>query len=87
MLIEFKLSMPKVGSWNGRWTGEENYYAKIINIPKSKEENIKIILDKGYFHYDFGDGWSVGINVRQINSKEATKIRKKVRDFMVMNGW
>lgn len=27
MLIQFTLSMPNVGSWNGKWSGRENLYA------------------------------------------------------------
>lgn len=81
MLVEFKLSMPNVGSWNGRWTGEEKYYAVIRNFSKSKENDIKSILEKGYFNYNFGDGWSARISVRKIDSKEATKIRKKSNGF------
>jgi hypothetical protein len=73
--------MPNVGSWNGRWTGDEKYYAVIRNYPKSKEEDIKKILDTGYFHYSFGDGWSAGINVRQIDTKESSKIRRKSSGF------
>jgi hypothetical protein len=82
MLLEFKLSMPNVGSWNGRWTGEDRYYAIIKNFSKSKEIEAKQILDTGYFHYNFGDGWSAGINVRKVDSKEANKIRKKSNGFM-----
>lgn len=81
MLIEFKLSMPNIGSWNGKWTGEGKYYAVIRNFPKSKEEVAKRILDQGYFYYNFGDGWGASITARQVDSKEASKIRKKSSGF------
>jgi hypothetical protein len=81
MLIEFKLSMPNVGSWNGKWTGESNYYARVIKIGKGKAEIAKQILDKGSFYYNFGDGWGMSVNVRRVDSKEATKIRKKSKGF------
>ena len=87
MLIEFKLSMPNIGSWDGKWTGEDNYYARVINITKrwgsgkKANELVKQILDKGSFYYDFRDGWGMSIAVREVDSKEAAKIRKKSKGF------
>ena len=77
MLIEFRLTIPNVGSWNGRWSGESNYYAQIHTLPKTAAEKL---IDKSYFH-DFGDGWSASIRTRQVDSKEAQKIRKKSKGF------
>ena len=87
MLIEFKLSMPNVGSWNGKWTGESNYHARVINITKKwgngkkAQELAKQILDKSSFYYNFGDGWGMSVDVREVDSKEAAKIRKKSKGF------
>ena len=87
MLLEFKLSMPQVGSWNGKWTGEDNYYARVINISKkwgtgkTAKELIKQMLDEGSFYYDFRDGWGMSVSVREVDSKEAAKIRKKSAGF------
>lgn len=83
MILSFVLSMPNVGSWNGHWTGEQDFYAKVVNFGRSKkaDEKAKAILDTGYYHYNFGDGWSAGISVKQIDAKEAAKIRKKSKGF------
>ena len=83
MLLCFKLSMPNIGSWNGKWTGERKFYAKVINFGRSKEadERAKAILAKGYYHYDFGDGWAAGISVSQVDAKEAARIRRKSSGF------
>ena len=83
MFLCFELSMPNVGSWNGKWTGEKKYYAKIINFGQSKQGIKKAteILSKGYFHYSFGDGWSAGISVKEVNAKEAARIRRKSNGF------
>ena len=27
-MIIFELTMPNCGSWNGKWSGEERFYAK-----------------------------------------------------------
>jgi hypothetical protein len=78
-MISFELSMPNVGSWNGKWSGEGNLYARTRSI-KPKEREAEILAQK-YFHYNFGDGWSAGITVRKVNAKEAAKIRKASRGF------
>ena len=83
MLLEFKLSMPNVGSWNGRWSGERDYYAKVIDIGRSKEkvQLAENIIENSSYYYNFGDGWGMSISVRQVDSKEATKIRRKSKGF------
>lgn len=82
MLIKFTLSMPNKGSWNGRWSGENNLYARVISFKgKEKESLAKELLDKGYYNYNFGDGWSMGISLEKIDSKEATKIRRASKGF------
>lgn len=83
MLLCFKLSMPNVGSWNGKWTGENTLYARVINFGRSEKENEKAraILDKGYYHYNFGDGWAAGIYVSQVDAKEAASIRRRSAGF------
>ena len=82
MLLKFELSMPNKGSWNGKWTGESDLYAKVIKFAgkeKIKLANELIKLDS--FYYNFGDGWSARVSVEKIDSKEATKVRKKSRGF------
>lgn len=87
MLLEFKLSMPNVGSWNGKWTGESNYHARVFNFTQrygkgtAAEEKAKNILGKNSYYYSFGDGWGMSISVTEIDSKEAAKIRKKTVGF------
>jgi len=82
MLIEFKLSMPNIGSWNKKWSGEENYYSRIISFRgKAKKEKANKILLQENFYYNFGDGWGAMVSVRQVNSRDAVKIRKKSNGF------
>ncbi len=83
MILCFTLSMPNVSSWNGKWSGEGRLYAKIINFGRTQKAiaKTKEILDIGYFHYSFGDGWSAGISVKEVNAKEAATIRRKSRGF------
>lgn len=79
MILQFTLSMPNIGSWNGKWTGSENLYAKVINFGKSKKA--KEILEHGHYYYDFGDGWTARIDVAQIDAARARKVRRASNGF------
>lgn len=83
MLISFTLSMPSNNSWNGKWSGENNLYCIIKSFSNSKKgiEKVKLILEKGYFSYNFGDGWIAGISVKEVDSKTARILRKKSKGF------
>jgi len=83
MKLCFTLRMPNVGSWNGRWSGENNLYARIISIGRSNIaiEKAKEIMAKGYYYYDFGDGWGAAITVKEVDAKEAAKIERKSKGF------
>ena len=81
MLIQFTLSMPNCNSWNGRWTGEDTIYARVRNLTKKEYPNLEELLEKGYFTYNFGDGWSADVSVEKVNSKRASKIRKNTKGF------
>ena len=58
MRVEFRLSIPNVGSWNGKWSRGDNNYIIYRNLPKKKclELGLKTTTDKEYWFYDFGDG-------------------------------
>ena len=77
-MILFTLSMPNVGSWNGKWTGDSNLYVKTRRNP-SKEIMDKIV-DRS-FYYNFGDGWGASVGVKKISSKESNKTMKKSKGF------
>ena len=76
-LLSFELSMPNVISWNGKWAGQGNPYIIVDCFLKSDAEKAKQVIDKGYYHYNFGDGWSAGVSVKEIpDRKTAAKLRK-----------
>ena len=83
MIISFELSMPNNNSWNGKWSGEDRFYAKVVNLGRTKKatEKGQEIIDKGYFHYNFGDGWAAGITAKEVDTKQAAAIRKKSVGF------
>jgi len=71
----FILTMPNVGSWNGKWTGEDRVYAKVRNAkqyPNCKEDS---------YYYSFGDGWGANVEVRKVTIVEANKYIKKSVGF------
>lgn len=80
-LIAFELSMPNAGSWNGKWTGEGNCYARVRKFTKKDDDKINKILDEKSFYYSWSDGWGAKVSVRQVSSKEANKLRKNTRGF------
>ena len=77
ILLSFELSMPNVNSWNGKWSGSGKQYIIVGHIPKREYEKGKQIIEKGYYRYDFGDGWSAGVSVKEIpDRKTAAKLRR-----------
>jgi hypothetical protein len=86
MLLAFELTMPNVGSWNGKWTGSDRLYVKILNFTqrygtsKAAKEKLDSIKDKS-FYYNFGDGWSASVSVKQVDVNKAAKLRSKSAGF------
>lgn len=83
MILSFSLSMPNVASWDGQWSGEGRNYVKAVDLGQShaNEQKANEILDTGYFYYAFGDGWSAGVTVKEVDSQEAATIRRKSDGF------
>ena len=80
MWLCFRLSMPNVGSWNGKWTGEGDFYA-VVRSFKTKQSLEVAKLLKEYYHYDFGDGWAAGISITKVDLKEVRAIKKNTKGF------
>lgn len=86
MLVSFQLTMPNVGSWNGKWTGADRKYYVIRKLSdrymKSKE-HFKDLLEKNRdnWHYSWNDGWGANVTAEIIDAKEATKRRKNSAGF------
>lgn len=79
VLIAFELSMPNVGSWNGKWTGEGRPYIRVREVDDQKAASL---LEEGSFDYRWDDGWCAYVSVRQVDTKEAAKLRKKSVGFL-----
>lgn len=73
----FILSMPNVGSWNGKWSGSDNLYCRVFPYKGKIHDEI---LGKN-FYYNFGDGWGANVEVRKVESKEASKMKRNSKGF------
>ena len=78
LYVKFELSIPNKGSWNGKWTGTEDSHIKTRMIT---QEQLTILLESQPYFYSWNDGWGALISVKQIDSKERTKLEKKQYGF------
>ena len=87
MLLAFILTMPNVGSWNGKWTGEKDLHARVINFTqkygtsKAAKDKLESILKEKSYYYNFGDGWGADVEVKKVDVSAAAKIRAKSKGF------
>ena len=79
--LSFELTMPNVGSWNGKWTGATRKYYIIRKFLKKDESKITEMLKDGSYYYNFGDGWGANVAVEKITSKEASRRMKLSSGF------
>jgi hypothetical protein len=82
MMLAFTLSMPGCPSWNGKWSGEGKKYV-IVNTFRagSDAKNAAEIMLKRSFSYRWDDGWVARIDVHEVNSAQAAKLRKESNGF------
>lgn len=72
----FELSMPSVNTWNGRWTGEDSYYA--IALPDARSGKAESGKQYGY---NFGDGWYAKVSCRHVTAAQGARARRRSRGF------
>jgi len=78
--IVFILTMPNCGSWNGKWSGEDDFYCRRRTY-KNDDEKLKNVMAENYHYYNFGDGWGAGVEVKEMTAKEARKLASKSKGF------
>lgn len=83
MKLMFVLSMPSNNAWNGRWSGEENLYARIVSLGTSKKsaEKGQSIIDAERFYHSFGDGWLACVMAKEATAKDVQRVKKLSRGF------
>ena len=70
-MIVFELTMPSVGSWNGKWSGSDRRYIRVLH-----EADVPKELHGRDFFYNWPDGWTACVSVKQMQAKEARKLQK-----------
>lgn len=70
-MIVFELTMPHIGSWNGKWSGADRRYIR------TKDERT---VPKEYwgkdFQYSWDDGWGACVSVTRMPANEARKLER-----------
>lgn len=91
--LSFELTMPNVGSWNGKWTGADKKYYIIKKVSDryfesdikklfTKSDQIKPQIGaKANFYYNFGDGWGANVEMQIVTTDEAKKRKKNSKGF------
>ena len=75
-MIVFELTMPRVGSWNGRWSGADRRYIRTKDERKVPKE-----LWENSYCYRWDDGWGACVSVKRMSATEAKKLEKKSSGF------
>lgn len=72
--VEFKLTMPGRGSWNGGWSGESRDYLIFKNLTDKKLVflNLDKKAEQSWGHH-WGDGWSACVTARVMANGEKKK--------------
>ncbi len=82
MNIQFTLSMPNVGSWNGQWSGRQKLFAVVRSFTgRLGTAKAKAMLTKGSYYYNFGDGWGASVRISEITPAEVRRVRKASQGF------
>jgi len=85
--IEFRLSMPNRGSWDGKWSGESRNYTIVRRISDTWAK--KLFSDKtiASWSHHWSDGWSARISARIVPVGERLKKSDGFcgYDWMVLN--
>lgn len=82
--IAFRLTMPVVTSWNGKWSGEGKCHAIVVKITEEAYKRRRKELDTlkgGQFTYEFSDGWEAFIDTSFVSEDEAKKLVKQSVGF------
>ena len=70
--------MPNRGSWNGRWSGENNLYVVVESFSQKAADKI---LSQPSYYYRWDDGWGASIKVKAVDGVEARRLKKLSRGF------
>lgn len=78
MILCFSLSMPNRGSWNGRWSGENDIH--VITKSDLSAEKCQELDGKDFF-YRWDDGWTACVSCKLMAAREAARLEKRNAGF------
>lgn len=83
MIAAFTLSMPGVGSWDGKWSrsGDCHVIVRALSAEQAARAFNRTGEADGYHHYSWPDGWAAGVTVRAVDRNEARRLRRKTDGF------
>ena len=64
--IEFKLSMPGVNTWNGRWSGEKDNYTIVRKLSDTDVDKLLSGNLRASWLHRWDDGWCARVDARII---------------------
>lgn len=79
--LSFTLSMPGRKSWNGRWSGENKLYVLTRTFRGADVAKARALAGEGSYSYRWDDGWCASVAVAEVDSREASKLRRKSAGF------
>jgi hypothetical protein len=90
MIACFELTMPNIGSWNGRWTGEGKKYYVIQHVYKKQESGKRILelldgKESVSFYHRWEDGWGANVRLELIDAGERRRRQKVSAGFCGYN--
>lgn len=78
----FILTMPNVGSWDGKWTGGNDLHCKIQMVKKNKLQELLGSEQSNSWHYNFGDGWSANVKAKVVTDEEIRELQQANKGMM-----
>ena len=76
----FILTIPGRNTWNGKWTGDSRFYAKVKSF-RNEQLYFAKFKDGDNFGYCWDDGWCANVEIKQVTSKEKQQILKNSNGF------
>ncbi len=67
--VEFKLAMPRRGSWDNKWSGEDKNYT----LTRELNDELASRLDGRSWSYGWPDGWRAEVSARVVSADEQQK--------------
>lgn len=81
--VEFRLSMPGVASWDGRWSGAAKNFAIVKSLTDRRVRELLEGNAEVAWVYNFGDGWCAEVTARVVEKGE----RLRRSDGFCGYGW